>query len=413
MISAYTETSEVRDAEPKNWVLFDGDCSFCTGLAKRYGPWLLKHGYRMAPLQAAWVRERLGLTEGALFTEMRLLTSDGKLYGGADALIAIARTIWWAKPLALLARLPGVHAPLQATYRRLAARRHCLSSACGVGTGTARPRRSVKWLGFLTLPPAALVLTHNQPAWIMMWSVALAIGVGCKWLTFLHADSSRVGFGRSFGYLFAWPGMDPRPFLDKNTLKGGQLTVTSGIFCTIIGAVLLWGLARHLRAELFTGWVGMAGLVLLLHFGIFRLLACAWQNSGVAVSPIMNAPLAAKSVSEFWGRRWNIAFHQLAHEFVFRPLRARLGASPALVTGFLASGLVHDLVISVPARAGYGLPTAYFLLQALAVLVERSGFGWRSRVFLISATFLPAFFLFHPAFIHRVFLPFMRAIGAL
>jgi hypothetical protein len=83
--------------------------------------------------------------------------------------------------------------------------------------------------------------------------------------------------------------------------------------------------------------------------------------------------------------------------------------------------LVHELVISVPARAGYGLPTGYFLLQGIGVLLERSsvgralrlrgGFsGWFSAAVITSC---PAFWLFHPAFVTRVVLPFMEAIRAI
>ena len=73
------------------------------------------------------------------------------------------------------------------------------------------------------------------------------------------------------------------------------------------------------------GWVGMVGIVLTLHFGLFHLLSCAWRSAGVEARPLMNDPLASQSVSEFWGRRWNTAFRDLAHRFLFRPLSARLG----------------------------------------------------------------------------------------
>jgi hypothetical protein len=88
---------------------------------------------------------------------------------------------------------------------------------------------------------------------------------------------------------------------------------------------------------------------------------------------------------------------------------------------FVVSGLIHDLVISLPARAGYGLPTLYFVLQAAGVTVERSRFGKRLGLgrgvrgwcFMVVFLAVPVFGLFHPWFVLRVILPFMRAIHAL
>ena len=61
-----------------------------------------------------------------------------------------------------------------------------------------------------------------------------------------------------------------------------------------------------------------AGIVLMLHFGLFHLLAVFWRGRGVCVEPIMNRPLQAKSLAEFWGERWNRAFNELMFRFVFR-----------------------------------------------------------------------------------------------
>jgi alginate O-acetyltransferase complex protein AlgI len=97
-----------------------------------------------------------------------------------------------------------------------------------------------------------------------------------------------------------------------------------------------------------------------------------------------------------------------------------VGPRAALLITFLISGLIHDLLISVPAGAGYGLPTAYFLLQAVGLLFERTRLGRRwlgrplmARCFAIAVVSLPAPLLFHTPFVKRVFLPFMVAIGAL
>jgi hypothetical protein len=77
-------------------------------------------------------------------------------------------------------------------------------------------------------------------------------------------------------------------------------------------------------------------------------------------------------------------------------------------------------VISLPAGAGYGLPTAYFLIQGLALLLQRSHLGRRlalsrgvaGRVFTIVVVLAPLPWLFHPPFVRNVVLPFLSAIGA-
>jgi alginate O-acetyltransferase complex protein AlgI len=135
----------------------------------------------------------------------------------------------------------------------------------------------------------------------------------------------------------------------------------------------------------------------------------------------MNWPLAAVSVSDFWGRRWNTAFRDLTHRFLFRPLTRLLGPRWALLIGFVFSGLLHDLVISWPARGGYGGPTLFFLLQSLAIFVERSGpgrrlglgKGWPGWLFTTLVLLVPVSGLFHPPFVREIMVPFLRAIGGI
>jgi hypothetical protein len=134
----------------------------------------------------------------------------------------------------------------------------------------------------------------------------------------------------------------------------------------------------------------------------------------------MRSPFLATSLAEFWSARWNTAFHLLAQDVAFRPLARRRGPTGATIGVFLISGLVHEAVISLPARGGFGLPTAYFVLQGLGVLAERArcgrrlglGRGLRGWLFALICAAGPAFWLFHPPFIHRVILPMLQAIGA-
>jgi Membrane bound O-acyl transferase family len=258
-----------------------------------------------------------------------------------------------------------------------------------------------------------------------MWTLAFAIFAGLKWLTWWNARSQvRKTPWRSVAYLLMWPGMDADSFLNskepehKPTFRQWFWAILE----TLLGAALFWGIARAFPTSnpLLPGWIGMLGLILLLHFGSFQLLALIWQSVGVAATPIMRAPLRSQSLSEFWGKRWNLGFRQLSHDLVFRPLYKHLGTGGAGFLVFVISGLLHDLVISLPARGGYGLPTLYFTIQGAGVAVEHLpigkriglGEGVRGWLFMALITAAPAFWLFHPPFVHNVILPFMKAIGA-
>ncbi len=258
-----------------------------------------------------------------------------------------------------------------------------------------------------------------------MWLLSIAIFFGCKWETWFRARAERIraSVGRNLGYLFLWPGMDAVAFLDAsrrpNPVPAREwLAATTKTF---FGAFLIWFVVRRIPAghELLAGWFGMLGLVLVLHFGTFHMIALIWKSVGVDAEPIMQSPALATSLSDFWGKRWNLGFRQLTHGLVFRPARERFGLPAATMAAFFVSGVIHDFVISFPARGGYGLPTTYFLLQGAGLLVERSaiarkigiGHGFRGWLFTLLCAGGPAFLLFHPIFIRNVMLPFFAFIG--
>ena len=288
-----------------------------------------------------------------------------------------------------------------------------------------RPRSEIRgWLPLLGLPLAVLATLHAAEAWVFMWALSASIFAGFKWLTWWRARASRRGW-RSLAYLLLWPGMDAATFLNPAARPATPAVRewVAAALKTLSGAALFWGLARLAApsSRLAAGWIGMFGLILLLHFGSFNLASLGWRVIGVQARPIMDAPFRAVSLSELWARRWNLAFHVLARDLVVGVARNRFGAAGATLLAFAASGLLHDLVISVPARGGYGLPTAYFLLQGIGLLLERSALGARlglrgglwGRVYVLVVAAAPAFWLFHPPFVLRVIVPFMHALGAL
>lgn len=261
------------------------------------------------------------------------------------------------------------------------------------------------------------------PRWGAMWLLAISIYSGLKLLTWFRCTAPAPVWKQA-AYLFAWPGMDADAFLDPSAQPVARPSLREWAFAgakTTAGLALLFVLAPSVlgRSPRLAAWLGAVGVVLVLHFGLFHLLSCLWRRVGVTATPIMNRPIGAKGLSEFWGRRWNLAFRDLAHRFVFRPLAPRFGASAALSAGFFASGLVHELVISLPAGAGWGGPTAYFVVQGAGVLAERSELGrrWRlrraaaGRFFAAGVVLLPCPLLLHHPFMEGVMAPFVLSLA--
>jgi hypothetical protein len=353
---------------------------------------------------------------------MRVLTVQDQDLGGADAVIFLAGQIWWGRPFYWLTRLPGMHTVVDRAYRWIAAHRGCTHIACH----RARPKIGQAWFALIALPSLTLLTWNHVAPWIFMWLMAGAIFLGCKWLTFWRAQSQHTNLQlkRAPAYFLLWAGMDAASFLAPrrpNRLSRHTGAVVLAIFKALLGVLLLFGFARLVTHPLLAGWIGMVGLICILHFGLFDLAAVAWRAAGVDARPIMNAPIKAQSLNEFWGRRWNGAFNQLVLDVFFRRFSRSLGTIRATLSAFLISGLLHELVISLPSGAGYGLPTAYFLFQGWGVVTQRSIVGrrfglrrgLRGWIFTMFVTAAPAFWLFHPPFVRRVILPFMQTIGAL
>ena len=143
-ISRYAEITERKDSF-RGWVVYDAECAFCRSGARRWGKLLLRRGFRLAALQSAWARGRLPAE--TLLNEMRLIEPEGRVLGGADALLQIARTFWWARPFAALAGLPVFKPALRRAYLAFARRRHCAGGACA-----APPCKRRRTIVFLEMP---------------------------------------------------------------------------------------------------------------------------------------------------------------------------------------------------------------------------------------------------------------------
>ncbi len=111
-------------------VCYDADCGICTTLIGRWGHRLRRAGFRLAPLQLPAIQRRLHLT--GVPEELKLLTPQGEIIGGADAVVVIAEGLGLAHDLATGARSPLVGPMLRQLYAVVAKHRGCTAGACRI-----------------------------------------------------------------------------------------------------------------------------------------------------------------------------------------------------------------------------------------------------------------------------------------
>jgi len=271
----------------------------------------------------------------------------------------------------------------------------------------AHPFDAGRWFAPLLMAAAGVWLCFLTEPWVGMWLLAVSLFMAAKWAMW-WPERRKTTFTESLMWFFLWPGMDAA-WLRKGAVKVRSSAVRGGVHLGIGVALLIAaiGIRGH---PVPAAWMAMTGLINALHFGAFHLLASFWQWRGRQAAPLVDRPLTSRTLAEFWGRRWNTAFHRLAESIIFRPVARRHGAVLAMLAVFVASGLVHDLVISFPARGGWGLPTLYFMIQGTAVHVERR---WKvkSRLWVWGVTGLPLPLCFPPVFCERVILPLVHALS--
>jgi predicted DCC family thiol-disulfide oxidoreductase YuxK len=111
-------------------VCYDGDCPLCLGLIKRCGSAMRRAGFTLARLQDGWVQRRLGIT--GIPDEMKLITAEGTVIGGADAVLAIAEGLGLPHDLVQGARSALVMPLLRRFYVAVAKHRACVGAVCRV-----------------------------------------------------------------------------------------------------------------------------------------------------------------------------------------------------------------------------------------------------------------------------------------
>jgi hypothetical protein len=230
-------------------------------------------------------------------------------------------------------------------------------------------------------------------------------------------------FMQWLAFAIGWAGMRAQPFekLGAASLPNGWPMVRFGISRVIAGSLLIL-LARYITAlpldttitHITVSILLLIGFSLILHFGMLGISAGMWRFSGVNTYFLFKSPAKATSLTEFWGKRWNLAFSEMTALTIFRPLKSKIGVAGALMLAFMFSGLLHELALSVPVNNGYGLPMLYFFIQGVLVLLEKVLNNKRviflqhsvlAHIWTLFWVIAPAPLLFHTEFITKIIWP--------
>ncbi|MEZ6101390.1 MAG: membrane bound O-acyl transferase family-domain-containing protein [Pirellulaceae bacterium] len=226
--------------------------------------------------------------------------------------------------------------------------------------------------------------TGQQPAGFRMLAIIAVLLLTMKVVVtteVYHANKGKLTFWQWLSFACLWVGMRPAIFRNvpgpPRTEVGAYMwrgfkNIAIGIFLAL-SARYLWlaftdgptTIRRILPTILL-----LPGISLILHFGIFNLLTAWWRWMGAQCDTIFREPLQSISLVDFWGRRWNLAFSEMTTLAVHRPLRGTWGHTTATLMSFTFSGLLHELAISLPVRAGFGGPMLYFLVHGIGMSLE-------------------------------------------
>ena len=241
---------------------------------------------------------------------------------------------------------------------------------CARWLGNRAPRALV-WILVITALAVMHFIALDEPSFLRMVLLCSVLMAGMKWIVYREWASEKRSLTWCRWWMFSalWFGMDPTAFqgsVRKNLeWKSHAITGASCLLVGLLGTAVCYLYHVENILPLFIAMsVGF-------HFGALRLLTAFWRMIGFPVRTLFRNPLVLRGFRDFWGKRWNLAYSQMMARAVKKPLAPIIGERWSLFAVFLVSGLLHELAITVPVGAGYGLPTLFFIVHGIFATVER------------------------------------------
>jgi alginate O-acetyltransferase complex protein AlgI len=221
----------------------------------------------------------------------------------------------------------------------------------------------------------------------------------------------KLPLGRYLVYYWLTVSMDPSIFTQRKMgITLDWRLALNGVGHILLGTLILallrfYAPAEKLGVALYLWSLpALFALSAILHFGLLPLSTVFLQWLGFPARRAFRLPFLSLSLSEFWGKRWNVPFSEMTATAAFKPWSRVVGVKWAGLLAFLLSGLLHEIAISFSVQEGYGLPMLYFLIHGLLMAAEKKWFGRKKpgKVWVVTALVLPLPLLFHANFLREV-----------
>ncbi len=267
-----------------------------------------------------------------------------------------------------------------------------------------------KYAWLLTLPPLALPFFEESPP-VILFVHATILFVQAMRNVEIARFPERWGRGERLvrvALLYETESMKtvPRSYPIGTIALGAVLAVVS------VAALILGGRAAPPTTPYaLAGWprwlcAGVGGYFVLEGWGRF------WTSTprffGWEHPPLQRAPILSRSLSEFWGVRWNFVISRLLERNAYRPLANRRHPKLGVLAAFALSAVLH-MYSTLPAAGALAAVWmgAFFLVHGVLSLVEARLRVRRWRPIAARAFVLGVFVVTSPLFAE----PALRSLG--
>jgi hypothetical protein len=206
--------------------------------------------------------------------------------------------------------------------------------------GRRKVARIWGWLIALLTVVVSVLITSDQSPILRMFIVVYLQILAMKIVVVVESypNENKLNFLQWAAFSLGWFGMRPVLF-EKLPSKSFDYTtlLIKGASGIIIGAALLYlsTFAEPYSKYFIPQLLLLAGFSFILHFGIMNLSAAAWRSAGIEVKELFRSPYKSRSLKEFWGKRWNVAFSEMTALIEYRPLKSKAGNEMAMLLSYL------------------------------------------------------------------------------